>query len=79
MLRWFPLLSMEILHRVQMGQDVYNYTEYARIKQTYIYIDNFPFSPQVWGSLMLAQLFSLVLQNVMNIFVLVASYEYLII
>ena len=25
------------------------YTEYARTKHVYIYIDNFPFSPQVWG------------------------------
>ena len=32
------------------------YTEYARTKHTYIHIDNFPFSPQVWGSLRSPQL-----------------------
>ena len=59
--------NVEILHRAQMGQDVYIYTEYARTKHIYIYIyiyihiyihiDNFPFSPQVWGSLRSPQLY----------------------
>ena len=47
--------NVEILHRAQMGQDVYIYG--IRTYQTYIhiYIDNFPFSPQLgecsalWG------------------------------
>ena len=45
--------NVEILHRAQIGQDVY--TEYARTIYiyiyiyiyVYIYIDNFPFSPQL--------------------------------
>ena len=45
--------NVEILHRAQMGQDVYiygirTYQTYIHI-YIYIYIDNFPFSPQVWG------------------------------
>ena len=49
---------MEILHRAQMGQDVYIYgiRTYHIYIYIYIYIDNFPFSPQVWGSLRSPQL-----------------------
>ena len=52
--------NVEILHRAQMGQDVYiygirTYHIYIYIYM-YIYIDNFPFSPQVWGSLRSPQL-----------------------
>ena len=45
--------NVEILHHAQMGQDVYIYG--IRTYQTYIHIDNFPFSPQLgecsalWG------------------------------
>ena len=53
-----PACNVEILHHAQMGQDVYIYgiRTYQTYIYTYIYIDNFPFSPQVWGSLRSPQL-----------------------
>ena len=48
------MCNVEILHRAQIGQNAY--TEYVRTIYIYIYIDNFPFSPQEWGSLRSPQL-----------------------
>ena len=50
---------VEILHHTQIGQNAY--TEYVRTIHINIYInkDNFPFYPQVWGSLTLTPITSL--------------------
>ena len=60
LLRWFPQFSLSVLLVLSLEQHAIwkyciahkwgmMYIYGIRTYQTYIYIDNFPFSPQVWG------------------------------